>query len=105
MQSVENYSPGGLNRYSAKKISKPVNFICVAPAAKKVHIIGSFNDWDPAACPMKRLPDGGWHTQVPLSHGHHHYLFLIDGKPALDPRAQGTVRNERNEKVSLVAIS
>jgi hypothetical protein len=32
-------------------------------------------------------------------------MFLIDGKPTLDPRAQGIARNERNEKVSLLAIS
>jgi len=54
---------------------------------------------------MKRQPDGGWHLQIPLNHGHHHYLFLVDGKPMLDPRAQGVARNEQNEKVSLLAVS
>jgi hypothetical protein len=42
---------------------------------------------------------------VVLGHGHHHYQFLIDGKPTLDPRAQGIARNEQNEKVSLIAVS
>jgi hypothetical protein len=42
---------------------------------------------------------------VPLPHGHHHYLFVIDGRRTLDPRAQGVARNESNEKVSLVAVS
>ena len=49
--------------------------------------------------------DGNWFTQLQLNHGHHHYLFLIDGKAALDPRAQGVGRNEMNEKVSVVAVS
>jgi 1,4-alpha-glucan branching enzyme len=93
------------NRYSAKKMSKPVNFICAAPAAQHVTLIGDFNDWDPNAYPMKRQPDGNWLLQIPLSHGHHHYQFLVDGKPALDPRAQGIARNEKNEKVSLLAVS
>jgi len=54
---------------------------------------------------MKRMPDGAWRIDLPLTHGHHHYLFVIDGKLRLDPRAQGVARNERNEKVSLVAVS
>jgi 1,4-alpha-glucan branching enzyme len=91
--------------YSVKKTVKPVNFVCVAPQAKKVMLIGDFNDWDPAAQPLKRQPDGSWTIQITLGHGHHHYQFLVDGKPTLDPRAQGIARNEQNEKVSLLAVS
>jgi 1,4-alpha-glucan branching enzyme len=86
-------------------MAKPVNFICVAPAARHVYLVGDFNDWDPAALPMKRQPDGGWIVQIPLNHGHHHYLFLVDGKPTLDPKAQGVGRDEQNGKVSVVAVS
>jgi 1,4-alpha-glucan branching enzyme len=93
------------NRYSAKNMAKPVPFSCFAPDARQVFIVGDFNDWDPAAHPMKRQPDGAWRIDLPLTHGHHHYLFLIDGKPTLDPRANGVARNEKNEKVSLVSVS
>src|SRR5689334_9321874 len=92
-------------RYSAKKMAKPVNFICTAANAKRVSLVGDFNDWHPDAAPMKRQVDGAWAVQIPLNHGHHHYQFLVDGKPTLDPRAQGTARNEKNEKVSLIAVS
>ncbi|MDB6064206.1 MAG: glycoside hydrolase family 13 domain protein [Pedosphaera sp.] len=100
-----SHSSNHLDRYSAKKTTKPVNFVCLAPTAQAVTLIGDFNDWDPAAYPMKRQPDGAWLLQVPLNHGHHHYQFLVDGKPTLDPRAQGIARNEKNEKVSLLAVS
>jgi 1,4-alpha-glucan branching enzyme len=103
--SIHNYKPAGLNRYSAKKMAKPINFICLAPDASEVFLIGDFNDWHPTSTPMKRHVDGSWMAQVPLHHGHHHYQFLIDGRTHLDPRAQGTARNERNEKVSLLAVS
>jgi 1,4-alpha-glucan branching enzyme len=96
---------GSQKRYSAKNITKPINFICVAPQARRVTLTGDFNDWDREAHPMKRQPDGAWMLQVPLSHGPHHYLFCVDGKDTLDSRAQGTVRNEQNEKVSLITIS
>ncbi len=99
------HSNHNLPRYSAKKMAKPVNFICIAPTAQSVTLIGDFNDWDPAAYPMKKQPDGAWLIQISLNHGHHHYQFLIDGKPTLDPRAQGIARNEKNEKVSLMAVS
>ncbi len=103
-----DYQPqvqSALGRYSAKKMTKPVNFVFMAPEAKSVALVGDFNDWQPTACPMKRQHDGAWLAQVPLNHGHHHYLFLVDGKPTLDPKAQGTARNESNEKVSLMSVS
>jgi 1,4-alpha-glucan branching enzyme len=93
------------DRYSAKKMSKPVNFVCVAPLAKAVYLTGEFNAWDPLANPMHRQPDGAWLLQIPLHHGHHQYRFVVDGKPVLDPRAQGVARNRQGERASLIAVS
>jgi 1,4-alpha-glucan branching enzyme len=93
------------DRYSAKRMSKPVNFVCVAPAAKQVALTGEFNAWNAQAHPMQRQPDGAWLLQVPLHHGHHHYRFLVDGKPVLDPRATGVARDPHGERVSLIAVS
>jgi 1,4-alpha-glucan branching enzyme len=93
------------NRYSAKRMAKPINFVCIAPTAQQVRLTGDFNGWDPEATPMQRQPDGTWLVQVAMHHGHHHYLFLIDGKATLDPRAQGVARNRKGEPVSLMAVS
>ena len=93
------------DRYSAKKMAKPVNFVCVAPEANQVFLTGDFNDWDPGSHPMKRQPDGAWQISLPLNHGHHHYRFIVDGKPLLDPKAQGVARDHQGEKVSLIAVS
>jgi len=90
--------------YSPKKVIKPVSFMYVG-AAQAVSVIGDFNDWDPAAHPMKQHVDGAWRVHIPIPHGHHHYLFLVNGKPTLDPQSNGVTRNERNEKVSLLAVS
>jgi len=54
---------------------------------------------------MTRMPDGGWVIRLELPHGHNQYQFLVDGVPTLDPNAMGKVHNERNETVSLIAIS
>lgn len=93
------------DRYSAKSNVKPVNFRCVAPQANGVFLLGEFNGWNPSANPMQRQPDGSWMAQVQLHHGHHQYAFLVDGEPMLDPHAYGIVRNERGDRVSLIAVS
>jgi 1,4-alpha-glucan branching enzyme len=105
MHVTHSYTTGPLHRYSAKKMAKPINFRCQAPQARAVSIIGEFNHWDPAVHLMQRQPDGSWYLQIPLHHGHHRYLFLIDGVPTLDPRAPGVARNEKGERVSLLAVS
>ena len=91
------------SRHSAKDMLKPVNFYCAAPHAQSVEIAGDFNQWKPS--PMRPLVDGWWFAQVPLSHGHHQYRFLVDGRPILDPHATGMTRDERNEQASLIAVS
>ena len=90
---------------SARRTLHLVDFICRAPQAKSVSLVGDFNGWQPTAHPMTRMPDGGWVIRLELPHGHHQYVFLVDGVPTLDPNAMGKVRNERNDTVSLIAIS
>ena len=93
------------SRYSARNMAKPINFFCVAPEAQSVTVVGDFNEWRPQVHPMQQQSDGSWQLQIPLNHGHHHYTFLVDGRPVLDPRAMGIARNEKNERVSLIAVS
>ena len=95
----------GINRYGARTTTKPVNFYYLAPTASSVFLVGDFNNWDSTSHPMQRRVDGCWFLQVQLTHGHHPYRFLVDGKPVLDPRGAGIARNERNEQVSLIAVS
>lgn len=94
-----------LGRYSAKRTRHHVDFFCDAPDAVQVCLVGDFNEWQPTANPMQRMPDGYWMASLELSHGYHEYVFLVDGKPVLDPNAAGKARNGRNELVSLIAVS
>lgn len=99
-------APGGrLHRYSAKRMEKPVNFVCLAPQAGSVCVVGDFNHWTEGVHPMTRQADGAWFAAIPMHHGHHRYVFVVDGERHLDPRAQGVARNERNERVSLISVS
>jgi len=102
---MESASPLFSSPYSAKRMAKPVNFICQVRGAKRVCLVGEFNAWDPEAHPMHCQPDGAWLLQVPLHHGHHQYRFVVDGTPHLDPRASGTARDRNGERASLIAVS
>ena len=93
------------SRYSAKRNLHHADFFCHAPEAKRVSIIGDFNDWNPNATPMIRQPDGHWMVSLELTHGYHQYVFLVDGKRALDPKAAGRTKDPQHEPASLVAIS
>jgi 1,4-alpha-glucan branching enzyme len=84
---------------------RAINFVCHATQAHSVSLVGDFNKWDPAAHPMKKMPDHSWLLNVELKHGHHRYAFLVDGVLTLDPRAQGVTRNDKGERVSLVPVS
>jgi len=104
-QAIQPVTQAGGGRYSVKKMLKPVNFYYHSPDARKVCIVGDFNDWKPDAHPMKRKTGGFWNAQITLPHGHHRYHFLVDGTVALDPRANGEVLNDIKERVSLIAVS
>jgi 1,4-alpha-glucan branching enzyme len=88
-----------------RKTLRTINFICNAPEARSVSLVGDFNHWNPAAHPMKQMPDRAWLLGVELKHGHHRYAFLVDGELTLDPRAQGVARTDKGERVSLVPVS
>jgi 1,4-alpha-glucan branching enzyme len=93
------------HRYSAHRNVRAVNFICNAPQAQSVSLVGDFNGWNPVANPMQRMPDGAWLLKFELRHGHHRYAFLVDGVVTLDPMGQGITRNDQGQRVSLVPVS
>lgn len=93
------------NRFSANQMVKPVKFYCLAPEAKAVSLVGGFNGWNPLTNPMRRQPGGAWLAEINLPHGHHQYLFVVDGEGKLDPKAYGVARTSNNRPVSLIAVS
>ena len=58
-----------------------VQFVLVAPEASSVALVGDFNDWQPAATPLRPASAGGglWSVAVPLEPGRYEYAFLVDG--------------------------
>jgi 1,4-alpha-glucan branching enzyme len=67
--------------------SASVRFVHVAPGATAVSLVGDFNQWNPSAIPLRRLGDGTWIVDVPLSPGRYAYAFIVDGRIVIDPAA------------------
>lgn len=59
-----------------------------APAS--VEVVGSFNHWQKVALHRDSVLDA-WHVTIHHIPGNrtHHYMFLIDGKPAYDKNCDG----------------
>ena len=91
--------------FGPRKTLRITNFVCNAPEAQSVSLVGDFNQWNPSAHPMKQMPDKAWFVTVELHHGHHCYAFLVDGALTLDPQAQGITHNDKGECVSVVPVS
>lgn len=81
-----------------------VNFSLDAPAAREVFVAGTFNDWDPAARPLKRGRDGLWRTWMNLPRGTHEYLFVVNGEWREDPGCQDRCRNPYGSYNSVVRL-
>ena len=58
--------------------AKKTKFTLHAPDAAEVFLAGFFNDWNPAANPLKRNREGAWTCTVLLEPGEHEYRFVVD---------------------------
>ena len=86
--------------------TRPVLIRLAAPASR-VAVVGDFNDWDPAATPLRRAGDGAtWTVELHLKPGRYHYTFLIDGRRwASDPDGPRAVESDFGAPVSVLTVS
>jgi 1,4-alpha-glucan branching enzyme len=78
--------------------------------AKRVYLVGDFNDWSPAADPMTDdNADGEWTLFYPLAAGSYAYKFLVDGKnwvpDPTNPLSEPDGFNGRNSIVKILAVT
>jgi hypothetical protein len=57
-----------------------VRFVFVDPSAKRVELVGDFNEWAKGTTQLSHSgAPGVWTVSVPLSPGRHEYAFIING--------------------------
>lgn len=87
--AIKKESPDG-REANYLKISLPfkkrnVKFSYKNLSAKKVHIVGDFNNWNPEADPMLRDQYGLWYIVKKLQPGKYAYQYIVDGEWITDP--------------------
>lgn len=75
-----------MRRIGSKPSTKEIRFSFEAVEAKKVSLVGEFNNWNPEADPMEKKDDGTWTTTKKLPAGNLEYKFWIDGEWMPDPQ-------------------
>ncbi len=64
------------------KLRRP-KFVFFSSKAKKVALIGDFNDW--VEQPMKKVDKNRWELSIEIPEGTYLYNFVVDGKIVVDP--------------------
>jgi hypothetical protein len=59
---------------------RSVQFVLIAPTARKVQLVGDFNDWDGSHQEYLAQHRGGgvWSVTAAIPEGHHRYSFVVD---------------------------
>lgn len=92
------------NDVKKKKTTPSIEFKLYAPDARRVFLVGEFNDWDPTAVQMRRFKDGTCKKAMPLKPGRYEYRFLVDGQWWTDPDNGQRVANPYGEENSVVVV-
>lgn len=95
---------------ATKKAAAPqrVQFVLVAPDAKKVAVVGDFNGWDASHAAYQAQHRGGgvWSVTAPVPVGHHRYSFVVDDSLwVADPTAPRVVDNDYGVENSALVVS
>jgi len=85
--------------------SGQVTFICaINPAAKKVFLVGDFNEWNPAARRMVKVKDGTFRAKMDLEPGRYEYKFVVDELWITDPDSVDHISNPYGTMNSVVEV-
>ena len=95
-----------VERTDASADARPVRLRLAAPTSSRVVVVGDFNDWDPAATPLRPTGDGDtWMVELRLKPGRYHYTFLIDGRRwARDPSEPPAAESDFGAPVSVLTV-
>ena len=74
-----------MQKNSLTRKTKRIQFSFEAADAKKVSLVGEFNNWNPDVDPMQRDENGTWTKVKMLSSGNKEYKYQIDDEWVHDP--------------------
>lgn len=84
-----------------------VQFVLVAPTARKVAVVGDFNGWDPTHAAYRAHHQGGgvWAVTASVPVGHHRYAFVVDDSVwVADPTAPRVIDDDYGLPNSAIVV-
>jgi 1,4-alpha-glucan branching enzyme len=87
--------------------ARQVRLELLAPASSRVVVVGDFNNWDPAATPLRSSGrEGIWTVELRLKPGRYHYTFLVDGRRWVrDPAEPPAPESDFGAPTSVLTVS
>lgn len=76
-----------------------------APAASRVCVAGTFNNWNPTATPLAKSKEGEWRVEMHLAPGQYEYRFVLDGIWQEDPQAKSVVPNPFGSRNCIIQVA
>jgi hypothetical protein len=97
------------NRAGSRETRPPqrVQFVLVAPTARKVAVVGDFNGWDASHSAYQAQHRGGgvWSVTAAVPAGHHRYSFVVDDSLWMaDPAAARAIDNDYGMPNSAIVV-
>ncbi len=84
---------------------KRVNFEMQAEPGSHVNVVGTFNNWDAEAHPLKENPGSGhFKRSILLPRGRYEYKFIVNGKWVEDPNCSQNVANDMGSRNSVITV-
>ena len=82
-----------------------VRFVFKAEPGSRVHVVGSFNRWDPDKTPLAGPDDSGnYSVTLSLPEGRYEYLFVVNGSWQPDPANPHRAANEYGSSNSVIDV-
>jgi len=91
--------------YGVRQTAQGTLFVQPLNGARRLAVVGDFNDWSPAATPFKRNEQlNVWEACVPLKPGKYHYRLVADEKWMNDPHNRRTESNPFGQVNNVVEV-
>ena len=87
-----------------KSRARTMEFKLYAPAAKRVSLAGSFNNWNTKKIAAKKDSRGNWMIKLNLKPGTYEYKFFVDGSWLNDPNSNRSISNTFGTQNSIIEI-
>lgn len=87
-RAAQEYKLLPRKRFNSQIASRKGNAVFTLPGhqnARKVYLVGDFNNWNMIGTPLYRTKEG-WETKITLPKGKYYYKFIVDGYWTNDPK-------------------